>query len=144
MKFQELKSYIICHPTHKFRSQFMKHGLQINNLAIRYKFKLRHTFPEILWKRHIGKNLHIRNIQEVQSSLPLNFPEFPVSIDNAITKQIPGSSFEEVSFGKNPLIFQNILKVPRIIYHYPGGQGWNRNLKCLEAKYPFALDEPRE
>lgn len=88
--------------------------------------------------------------QSSPSALIMPFPEMVrvccVSENGLqeLTKQVPNPCLDKSSFAKDPLIFEHILQVLRVIDNNTGRQCRNRYLKCLETEMTLAFHEPRK
>jgi hypothetical protein len=60
------------------------------------------------------------------------------------TEQVPRPAPEEFPLGDVLLIFENELKVYRILDHYTRWESRDRDLVCLESEQFLAMHEPVE
>ncbi len=60
------------------------------------------------------------------------------------TKQVPGSSPEEVTLDEEVIILQNMLHVRWVVDDNTRRQRWNRDLVAIESNLPLTLDKPFE
>lgn len=70
-----MNTYIVCHLTHQLARNFVKDSLQIClTVAITCGLEIVDTLLQVLWQGHVGENLEVLGVQEIQACFALNPP----------------------------------------------------------------------